>query len=156
MFSFLLFLHVVSAILLMGAVMYATSAFPSAAQRAANGDAGSEGLARGTHRVTQLYGYLSLLVPLFGITLLLTNWSAFSDQYQFHAAILLSVIAWILLLAVILPKQKKLVGALGLLAPGEENPEDRGADTAKLGKQLSMFSGIFNLLWVITLVLMFI
>lgn len=154
--SVLLTLHVVTAVLLMGAVMYATSAFPNAAVHAANGDAGSEGIARATHRVSELYGYISLLVPLLGVTILFTNWSTYSDQYQFHAAILLAAVAWILLLAVIVPKQKKMVGALGLLAPGEEEPEDRGADTTKLKKQLSMFSGIFNLLWVITLVLMFV
>lgn len=154
--SILLTLHIIAAVLLMGAVMYATSAFPAAALRAAEGDPGSEGTARATHRVSELYGYISLLVPLLGVTMLLSNWSAYSDQYQFHAAILLAAFAWILLLAVIVPKQKKMLGALGLLAPGEEEPEDRGANPAKLKKQLSMFSGIFNLLWVITLVLMFI
>lgn len=153
--TILLVLHIIAAVLFMGAVMYSTSAFPSAALRAADGDAASAGIARSTHRVSELYGYLSLLVPLFGVTLLFSDWSTYKSQFQFHIAIVLAAVAWILLLAVIVPKQKKLVGALGLLAPGEDQPEDRVADPAKLKKQLSMFSGIFNLLWVITLVLMF-
>lgn len=155
MSSILIFLHVAAAILFLGPIMYAVSVFPGAAGKAAKGDTASEGIARATHRITQVYGYLSLLVPLFGVTILFSDWTAYRSQWQFHTAIVLSVIAWGILLALVLPKQQRMVGALGLLAPGEGDPTDDNADPAKLRSQLSVFGGIFNLLWIIMLVLMY-
>lgn len=155
MSSILLFLHVATAILFMGPVMVSTSAFAPAAQKAAEGDTAQAGIARMLHRITQTYGYLSALVPLFGATLLFVDWETHGSNYMFHTALLLAIIAWIILLAVIIPKQKQFVGALGLLAPGEADASDKQIDPAKTKKQLSAFSGVFNLLWIIVLVLMY-
>lgn len=156
MSSLLVFLHVAAAILFIGPVMYAVSVFPGAALKAADGDTGSGGIARGTHRITQIYGYLSLLVPLFGVTLMFSDWSRYGSYWPFHVAIALSVIAWVILLGFVLPKQQKVAGAIGLLPPGEEAPEDKQVDVPKAKSQLAILGGIFNVLWIATLVLMYI
>src|SRR5699024_4321009 len=77
----------------------------------------------------------------------LTNLSAFGSQGRFHISILLSAVAWILLIAMIIPRQKKTLAAL--------ESGSKAVDFAKEKKQLSMFGGIFNLLWIITALLMF-
>ncbi|MGO1952632.1 MAG: hypothetical protein ACTILH_11060 [Corynebacterium casei] len=61
---------------------------------------------------------------------------------------MLAIIAWVILIAVIIPRQKKTLAAL--------EGGDQVVDFAKEKKQLSMFSGIFNLLWIITALLMFV
>ncbi|MFS0468796.1 DUF2269 domain-containing protein, partial [Corynebacterium striatum] len=82
-----------------------------------------------------------------GIAVFLTDLAAYKSDIQFHIAILLAVIAWCLLFFLIIPKQKKAVAAL----------EGAGAvDVEGTKKQLSAFSGIFNLLWMICAILMFI
>ncbi|AWB82142.1 DUF2269 domain-containing protein [Corynebacterium yudongzhengii] len=156
MSTIFVFLHVAAAILFLGAVTYGTSVFPKAALAASNGDTANEGIARSTHRMSTLYGYLSALVPLFGITLLFTDWDTYASQPQYHTALLLGVIAWALLLFFVIPKQKKMAAAAGLLAPGEATVSEEKASPVKLKKQLTISSGIFNLLWIIMLVLMYI
>lgn len=157
MHSFLVFLHVAAAILFLGAVMYGTSMFPRAALAAARGDEAAKGSARTTHKMTTTYGYLSALVPLFGATLMFTDWSTYSSMPQYHTALLLSAIAWIVLFVVILPKQKKLAGLSGILPAGEMDPtETPTGDPEKLKKTLTISAGVFNLLWVVSLIMMYI
>ncbi len=147
MFTILLILHIAAAVLFIGPVMVSTSAFGKQALAASTGDARAEGVATNLHGITKVYGWLSALVPVFGIILLFSFWDSFSSSYNFHAALALGVIAWIILLAVIIPKQKKTVAALGA--------NDSTFDLAKAKKHSAMFGGIFNLLWIITFILMF-
>ncbi|GAB3939760.1 DUF2269 domain-containing protein [Corynebacterium tapiri] len=156
MFNILLLLHVAAAILLLGPVAVAVSAFGGSALKASQGDTTHAGIARFTHRITQTYGMASILVPLLGATLLFSNWSSFKSQPQFHIAIVLALVAWVLLFVVIVPKQKKLVSRLGLLSPADSDPSDANIDPVKTKKQLAMFGGIFNLLWVIVFILMYV
>src|SRR5699024_9079067 len=100
------------------------------------------------HRLTSQYGPISAIVPVAGIAIFLTNLSVFGTQGRFHISILLSVIAWVLLIAVIIPRQKKTLEAL--------ESGSNAVDFTKAKKQLSMFGGIFNLLWIITALLMFV
>ncbi|MEY8577905.1 DUF2269 domain-containing protein [Corynebacteriaceae bacterium 6-324] len=148
MTSLLIAIHVLAAVLLMGPVMITVSAYQGQMMKAKDGDAKALGAATTLHRLTSQYGPLSAIVPVAGIAVFLTNLSAFGSEGRFHVSILLAVIAWVILIAVIIPRQKKTLAAL--------EGGDQVVDFAKEKKQLSMFGGIFNLLWIITALLMFV
>ncbi|MGP6173479.1 DUF2269 domain-containing protein [Corynebacterium sp. A21] len=159
MSTIFIFLHVLTAVLFLGPVTYATSSFHVRAVEAHSGsgkDADkAAGMAKLLHKVTNTYGMLSLLIPILGVAVMFTN-TAYWKMGNFHASIALAVIAWALLLFLIIPRQKKMVGALGLLdAEDAAGKTFEIADWKKAKGQLSMFGGIFALLWVIILVLMF-
>lgn len=150
-------IHAIAAILLLGPATVANSQFHVRAYDAHNGNTQAAGSAKTLFKISQSYGMLSLLVPLLGIAIMLLDWSFYKSEGQFHAAIALSVITWALLLFVIFPRQKKMMGALDLLEDDEQAAktyEIENWDKAK--SQLSMFGGIWALLWVIIAVLMFI
>lgn len=150
-------IHAIAAILFLGPATVANSQFHVRAYDAHNGNTQAAGSAKTLFKISQSYGMLSLLVPLLGIAIMLLDWSFYKSEGQFHAAIALSVITWALLLFVIFPRQKKMIGALGLLEDDEQAAktyEIENWDKAK--SQLSMFGGIWALLWVIIAVLMFI
>ena len=147
MTSLLIAIHVLAAVLLMGPVMITVSAYQSQMMKAKDGDAKALGAATTLHRLTSQYGPISAIVPVVGIAIFLTNLSAFGSQGRFHISILLSAVAWILLIAMIIPRQKKTLAAL--------ESGSNAVDFTKEKKQLSMFGGIFNLLWIITALLMF-
>lgn len=147
----MLILHILTAILFLGPVTVATSTFHVKALAAHEGDAEARGAAALLHKISSTYGMLSLLVPLLGIGEFIEK--GMFDQGQFHAAIGLSVVAWAVLFFLILPRQRKMVAALGL---DPEAPAAEIADWNKAKGQLSMFGGIFALLWLITAALMFI
>ncbi|MEJ5928123.1 DUF2269 domain-containing protein [Corynebacterium sp. H128] len=155
MSTIMIALHVLSAVLFLGPVTVATSSFQVKALAAHNGDDAARGAAKLLHQISTTYGMLSLLVPLLGVGVFMMD-SAYMKQGQFHAAIGLSVIAWALLFFLILPRQKKLMAGLGLLDADEMPANPEVADWKKAKGQLSMFGGIFALLWLITAVLMFI
>lgn len=150
-------IHAIAAILFLGPAIVANSQFHVRAYDAHNGNTQAAGSAKTLFKISQSYGMLSLLVPLLGIAIMLLDWSFYKSEGQFHAAIALSVITWALLLFVIFPRQKKMMGALDLLEDDEQAAktyEIENWDKAK--SQLSMFGGIWALLWVIIAVLMFI
>lgn len=148
MTSLLIAIHVLAAVLLMGPVMITVSAYQGQMMKAKDGDSKALGAATTLHRLTSQYGPLSAIVPVAGIAVFLTNLSAFGSEGRFHISILLAVIAWVILIAVIIPRQKKTLAAL--------ESGSRDVDFVKEKKQLSMFGGIFNLLWIITALLMFV
>ncbi|MGD7002440.1 DUF2269 domain-containing protein [Corynebacterium halotolerans] len=155
MYTVFVILHVLTAVLFLGPVTVAVSSFQGRALRVHEGDSRAVGSATILHKITNTYGMLSLLVPILGVAVMFTN-TAYWKMGQFHAAIALAVIAWALLLFLILPRQRKMMGALGLLEPEDtEGKTFEVADWGKIKSQLSMFGGIFSLLWVIMLVLMF-
>ncbi|MDO5374019.1 MAG: DUF2269 domain-containing protein [Corynebacterium glutamicum] len=157
MTTIMIAIHAIAAILFLGPATVANSQFHVRAYDAHNGNTQAAGSAKTLFKISQSYGMLSLLVPLLGIAIMLLDWSFYKSEGQFHAAIALSVITWALLLFVIFPRQKKMMGALGLLEDDEQAAktyEIENWDKAK--SQLSMFSGIWALLWVIIAVLMFI
>lgn len=148
--NFLIALHVLAAILFLGPVTVAVSSFQVKALKASEGDVASHGAAQTLANITKNYGMLSAIVPVIGITIFLTDMATYGKMGQFHASILLAVIAWALLFFLIVPRQQK---ALDVLA----NPGAEGSfDWAKMKSQLSMFGGIFSLLWVVIAILMFI
>nr|WP_234039068.1 DUF2269 domain-containing protein [Corynebacterium pygosceleis] len=160
-------LHVLAAIVFLGPVTIAVSMFQGRARAAHDGDRAATGSAALLHRITKTYGFLSLLVPLLGLGLFFTD-TAFLKDGRFHASILLSVIAWGILFFLIIPRQKVLMADLGV-ATDDDDPaaalnvgKDTGAGTSTTvdwtatTKKLSMFGGIFSLLWFIVAVLMMI
>ena len=150
-------IHAIAAILFLGPATVANSQFHVRAYDAHNGNTQAAGSAKTLFKISQSYGMLSLLVPLLGIAIMLLDWSFYKSEGQFHAAIALSVITWALLLFVIFPRQKKMMGALGLLEDDEQAAKTYEIENWEKAKsQLSMFGGIWALLWVIIAVLMFI
>ncbi|QCB28214.1 DUF2269 domain-containing protein [Corynebacterium endometrii] len=140
-------LHVVAAILLLGPVTVAVSSFQGQMLKASTGDTAALGAARVLHRISDQYGLWSVLVPVFGAALLFVDWATYGQSYNFHLAIVLSIVAWGILFFLVTPKQKKAMAAL--------EAGDHSFDYAKAKKQLSMFSGIFCLVWLITALSMF-
>ncbi len=158
MTTILIALHILAAVLFLGPVTVAVSSFHTQALKAKAGDTRAAGTAAILHKITSTYGMLAAIVPLLGVAIMMTD-GAYWKQGQFHAAIGLAIIAWGILLLLIIPRQKKMMGSLGLLDPADHSPEtDVLADEqwAKTKSQLSMFGGIFSLLWVVMFILMFI
>lgn len=156
--TILLVLHVTTAILFLGPVMVTVSAFGKNALAASKGDKRADGVATNMHGITKVYGYLSILVPLFGVTMLFSNWDVYRSQPQFHISLVLAVVAWLILLALIIPRQAKAVEALSVRGDAQAAAEFEveAVDFEKTKSQLAMFGGIFNLLWIIMLILMYI
>ncbi|AOX05786.1 DUF2269 domain-containing protein [Corynebacterium sp. NML98-0116] len=155
MTTLLTFLHVAAAILLLGPIVVSTSMFPRQAAEAQAGDAAAAGRASILYRISRTYGIASSLVPLLGVAILFGDWAAYKTNYFLHTSIVLAVIAWALLLFVVIPTQRKMVGTLGELEPAEADPADVTANFEKSKAKASAFAGVFNLLWFIVLVLMF-
>lgn len=155
--NFILILHILAAILLLGPVTVAVSAFAPAIFAASQGNELARGRAYTMYKITRAYGLLSLIVPILGVAVMLTD-SSYWKEGRFHASILLSVIAWAVLFFLVLPRQKRTIEALNIIEEGEEAPKELPTipDWNKAKAQLSMFGGIFSLLWVIIAILMLI
>lgn len=149
-------LHVLTALLFLGPVTVATSSFHVRAAEANTGDTHAAGAAKTLYNITQNYGVLSLLVPLLGVAIMFLDISYYFTQYNFHAAIVLAIAAWAVLLFLIIPRQKKMMGALGLLEADELTATTYEiTDWKKAKSQLSILGGIWSLLWVLTAITMF-
>lgn len=156
MTTILIALHVLAAVLFIGPVTFAVSSFHVQATKARGGDPRAAGAARILHKLSGTYGMLAAIVPLLGVTVMFTD-PAYWSRGQFHVALLLAVVAWIILLALIVPRQKKMMGELGLLDPADHDPEtDVVADWDKARRQLSVFGGVFSLLWLVMFALMYV
>jgi len=155
MTTFLIFLHVAAAILLLGPVVVSTSMFPRQAVESRAGGEEATGRASVLYRITKTYGMLSLLVPLLGGAVLAFDWEAYKSNYWFHTAIVLSVIAWAILLAMVIPQQRKMMGTIGALPAADADPADVTNNFEKSKAKATAGAGIFNLLWMLTLILMF-
>ena len=155
MTTFLLFLHVAAAVLLIGPVTVAVSAFPKAAQNAQSGSEEAVGRASFLHSMSTKYGLISLLVPLLGGGLLAFDWETHKSNYWMHTAIVLSVLAWVFLFAMVIPQQRKMMGSLGALHPADADPRDIATNFDSARVKAAAGGGIFCLLWFVTLILMF-
>mgnify|MGYP006997501672 CR=1 FL=1 len=155
MVTFFTALHVVAAIILLGPVVVSTSMFPKQAAESRNGGEEATGRASVLHKVTTTYGMLSVLVPLLGAVVMASDWGTYKTNYFLHTAIILSVIAWGLLFFLVIPQQRKMMGSLGALSPAEGDASDVAPSFEKAKAAATAGSGIFNLLWLLTFVLMF-
>ncbi|MBN9636331.1 MAG: hypothetical protein J0H22_14275 [Actinobacteria bacterium] len=137
--TLLLSVHVVAGILFVGPIAVATSLFPRYAPvvGASADTERSAGIARLLHRITRVYGVLALVVPIVGLAL--AGVQRRMSEVWIIAAIALTAVAGILLVVQIAPRQ-----AQALATPG---------GVAEL-RALGMVTGVFNLLWVVVVVLM--
>lgn len=137
--ALLLSVHVVAGILFVGPIAVATSLFPRYAPvvGASADTERSAGIARLLHRMTRVYGVLALVVPIVGLAL--AGVQRRMSEVWIIAAIALTAVAGILLVVQIAPRQ-----AQALATPG---------GVAEL-RALGMVTGVFNLLWVVVVVLM--
>jgi len=155
MTTFLIFLHVVAAILLLGPVVVSTSMFPRQVAESRAGGEEATGRASVLYRITKTYGMLSLLVPLLGGAVLASDCETYKANYWFLTAIVLSVSAWAILLGMVIPQQRKMMGTLGALPAADADPADQTTNFEKSKAKATAGAGIFNLLWMLTLILMF-
>jgi len=137
--ALLLSAHVVAGILFVGPVAVATSLFPRYVPLVeASADAErSPGTARVLHRITRVYGVLAIAVPAIGLALAMTEGRA--TEIWIVIAMVLTAVAGGLLALQIAPRQQQ-----ALTEP------DNGTQLRTLG----ILTGVFNLLWVIVVVLM--
>lgn len=181
MSAFLLSVHVLAAILCIGPVAIAASMFP-AAVRAARAEPENPRRAAALqvlYRITRVYAVIGIFVPVFGIAtgaalgVLTDAWLLVSMALTAGAAALL--------IAVILPSQRRTLAAIDALASvgastgshpstgatpvggrsGLNGVGELGAavdrvtlEPAGLARRLAVSTGVFNLLWAVVVVLM--
>jgi hypothetical protein len=138
--SVLIVIHIAAAILFIGPMSIASSMFPGyvpAEPGVASRHPRSSQVAVVLHRVSRIYGVLSLIVPAAGIALAIA-FGKFTEPWLIIAMVLTAV-AGVLFATRIVPAQ----------ASALESPPTRG-----FVSRLGALTGVFNLLWVAVLVLM--
>jgi hypothetical protein len=140
--AFLLSLHVVAGILLVGPVAVAVSLFPRFAPVAAGTPERRPGernprVAALLHRVSRGYGLIAVVVPVVGILLAVVQQRM--GEVWITIAMALTAVAGALLALQIVPRQRDAL----------DDP-----DEGKQLRRLGMLAGVFNLLWLIVVVLM--
>ncbi|MFE9099198.1 DUF2269 family protein [Actinomadura geliboluensis] len=137
MTELLLSVHVLAAILAIGPITVAASVFPRQVRTADQGG----GTAAFLHRVCRGYGLVGLAVPVFGFATG-AQLGVLADAWLVASVALTAVAAGVLAL-VILPGQRRLL----------DLPADAaGRDAA--AARLTAFTGVFNVLWAVVVVLM--
>jgi hypothetical protein len=148
MAALLLSVHVVVAVVFVGAVTIAVSLFPRYGRQALEGDDAAVPALHLLHRVTRVYAVLSLAVPVFGIATA-SALGVLTDAWVL-TSMALTLVAALLLGGVVLPRQQEL------LAAAQHRPDGGAVATraAARVRQLGAASGAFNLVWVVVVVLM--
>lgn len=140
MVKVLLTLHIVAAIFLIGPLVAAGN---GAARAARSGDAGA---LRAAARLVTIYGWASLAVLVFGLSLVQGRGKgvgvAFGDGWII-ASLILFVVAFLLVVGVLRPALKNAVARA-----------DAGQDSGGLAGRIAGVSGVASLLYVTLAVLM--
>lgn len=150
MSALLLSLHVVAAIVAIGPICVAASMFPAEARRAldreegAVGDGDAASRLRVLARICRVYAAVGIAVPVLG--LMTGSAMGVLTEVWVIVSVVLTLAAFVVLAAVVLPRQQALLAGLG--TGGLEGTGRRAV--ARLGAA----TGIFNLLWVTVTVLM--
>jgi hypothetical protein len=147
----LLSAHVAMAIIFIGPITVAASLFPRFARDALrNSGPGSGGAAAVLHRITRVYAVLAMAVPALGVVLA-ARMGVLTDAW-----VLLSLVATagagVVLGALVLPGQRVLMAGIAAgnaMSAANEDPRLR-----RSGRRISMFTGIFSMLWLVVVVLM--
>lgn len=139
--KFFLTVHILAAILCVGPVTIAASMFPPIARRTLAADGADAGSLQVLHRITRIYAWASLAVPVFGFAL--AGSMQVMDEAWLIVSIVLTLIAALVLAFLVVPAQAAVLAAT-----------DATPGALSKAKQLSMTSGIFSLIWVVVLVLM--
>ncbi|MCX4957605.1 hypothetical protein [Streptomyces virginiae] len=149
MTKFLLAVHVLAAVITVGPVTVAASMFPATARRALAepGNAATLAEARTLHRICRVYAVIAVVVPVFGLAtanslhVLSSPWLLTSIALTAAAAAVLGIL--------VLPRQSTTLTVLD----GAVDPRVTATTRRTVG-QLSMHTGLFNLLWATVTVLM--
>jgi hypothetical protein len=149
MTAVLLSLHVVAAIVFIGPITVSASVFPRYARGAVLGWSNDLAVAKAMHRISRGYAIPALAVPVFGIG----TGAALGvlGQTWLVVSMVLTAIAAVLLVAVIVPGQRRLL--TGVEPPPGGTPADPAVLRA-LVPRLGAFAGIFSTTWVVVVVLM--
>lgn len=143
--KFFLTIHILAAILCVGPVTIAASMFPPLARRMLTAEAPQADSLEVLHRITRVYAWASLAVPVFGFAV--AGGMQVMDEAWLIVSIVLTLAAGLVLGFLVVPAQSAVLAAAG------GTTEARSSVLSK-AKLLSMTSGIFALLWVVVLVLM--
>ncbi|MFJ9571999.1 hypothetical protein [Streptomyces bacillaris] len=149
MTKLLLSLHVLASILAVGPVTVAASMFPRYARPPAPGGTGAGDhdlrTAAFLHKICRVYAMVGIAVPVLGFATG-AQMGVLGDAWLL-VSIVLTAVAAALLMAMVLPGQRELLGEEG---EGEGTVAERRAAAGRL----AMTTGIFNLLWATVVVLM--
>lgn len=139
MHHLLLSVHVLAAIVFVGGSAVATSLFPRYAPVADSASPAqrSPAVAAVLHRITGTYARLGLIVPTAGIALAVLQGRM--GEIWITAALVLTACAAAIITTIIHPMQRE-----ALAVPG---------DATRL-RTLGMLAGLYNMLWLIVVVLM--
>jgi hypothetical protein len=129
----MLSIHVLASIILIGPVTVAASLFPRHARTR------ETGVLKVLHRISSGYAVAGLAVPIFGIGL--AAQMHVLGEVWLIVSMVLTLAAAVLLAAVIVPGQRKVLAAVE-------------RDEEATGPNLAMVTGIFALLWAVVVVLM--
>ncbi|WP_222316473.1 DUF2269 family protein [Streptomyces cavourensis] len=147
MTKLLLSLHVLASILAVGPVTVAASMFPRYARPPAPGGAGAGDhdlrTAAFLHKICRVYAMVGIAVPVLGFATG-AQMGVLGDAWLL-VSIVLTAVAAALLMAMVLPGQRELLG---------EEGEGPVAERRAAAGRLAMTTGIFNLLWATVVVLM--
>ncbi|MFG3496437.1 hypothetical protein [Streptomyces sp. NPDC047928] len=182
MTKFLLSVHVLAAILVVGPISVAASLFPRYAGRlpprggGGSPDGRAHGVAAFLHRICRGYAVAGVVVPVFGIATG-ARLGVLTDAWLLASVVLTAGAAALLVLA-ILPDQRRMLGGTAeetaetVGAGAETRAGSRagaeagtragaGADVGAgadgrhpLAARLTGLTGVFNLLWAVVVVLM--
>ena len=145
----LLAAHVLAVVLFVGPIAVAASTFPRYA-RAAVDDGGRSGAAAASaaamHRISRVYTVLAVAVPVFGVAT--ANALDALGQSWVVASMVLTAAAGLLLALAVVPQQRRVLSMIG--RPGGTSTDV----VARTVRTLAGVTGIFNLIWVIVVVLM--
>jgi hypothetical protein len=144
--GFLLTVHVVGAILTVGPMAVATSMFPRALRSAISApeDLRKTGTVSVLARITRIYSVVAVVVPIFGVATA-ASLGVLTDIWLI-ISMTLTTIAAAILIGLILPGQRRLLDLLATSA--SDNQGERPS------RRLTMYVGIFNMLWVVVVTLM--
>ncbi|RZQ62418.1 DUF2269 family protein [Amycolatopsis suaedae] len=143
MTAFLLSVHVIGAIVLIGPITVAASLFPRYGREALRD--GSDGaVVKLLHRISVGYSVAAVAVPVFGVATG-AKLGVLTDPWLL-VSMALTALAVVLLAVVIVPEQRRILAVITGQAPDD-------SVTARL-KRLSMVTGMFALTWVVVTVLM--
>lgn len=153
MTAFLLSVHILAAILTVGPVAIAASMFPPAARAACQppDTPWRTAVVRVLHRITRVYAAIGILVPVFGLATG-ASLGVLGDAWLI-ASMILTATAAVILIALILPAQRRMLTALDhagaprAIGPGNEAPD-------RISRRLAMHTGVFNVLWAVVVILM--
>ena len=158
--AFLLSIHVVAAILAIGPVAVAASMFPRVA-RAAIVDPHNQRASAAAlllHRIVKVYTMIGIVVPVFGLATA-ASMGVLGDAWLL-VSIAITALAAAILVALIVPGQRLALERIDREPSLERVAEPAAANdtetvsSLRLTGRLGMQTGMFNLLWVVVVIIM--